>query len=217
MSLETAISTLTTASTALTTEVATSKTNLDTATTALNTATTTFQATTTKVDALNLVDNTSDVDKPISTAGAAANTQLQTNIDQGLATKQDTLVSGSTIVTLNGESLLGSGDIIIARSATSLSSQTYDNRGQLRLESPVIDDSVVVEGIGMFQWVDTQEEPDEDITCFSTYTVGHVGQWLLAIPAVDYIDATLLLNKSLLARHATEEPARFAAYLLANT
>lgn len=49
---------------------------------------------------LGNVNNTSDLDKPISTATQAA-----------LNTKQATLVSGSNIKTINGNSILGSGDI----------------------------------------------------------------------------------------------------------
>ena len=46
------------------------------------------------------VDNTSDLAKPISTATQAA-----------LNTKQSTLVSGTDIKTINGESILGSGNL----------------------------------------------------------------------------------------------------------
>ena len=51
---------------------------------------------------LGNVDNTSDADKPVSTAVQAA-----------LDGKQDTLVSGTNIKMLNGESLLGEGNITI--------------------------------------------------------------------------------------------------------
>lgn len=51
---------------------------------------------------LGNVDNTSDANKPVSTATQAA-----------LDKKQDTLVSGTSIKTVNGESLLGSGDVTI--------------------------------------------------------------------------------------------------------
>lgn len=51
---------------------------------------------------INNVDNTSDANKPISIATASA-----------LATKQVTLVSGSNIKTVNGNSLLGSGNIAV--------------------------------------------------------------------------------------------------------
>ena len=49
---------------------------------------------------LDQVDNTSDINKPVSNA-----TQL------ALDEKQDTLVSGTNIKTLSGQSLLGSGDL----------------------------------------------------------------------------------------------------------
>lgn len=49
---------------------------------------------------LSNVDNTSDINKPISTATSTA-----------LNSKQDTLVSGTNIKTVNGTSILGSGNI----------------------------------------------------------------------------------------------------------
>lgn len=52
---------------------------------------------------LGSVDNTSDTNKPISTA-------TQTALDA----KQATLVSGTSIKTINGNSLLGSGDLAIS-------------------------------------------------------------------------------------------------------
>ena len=52
---------------------------------------------------LNNVDNTSDVNKPVSTA-----TQTALNL------KQDTLVSGTNIKTINSNSILGSGNISIS-------------------------------------------------------------------------------------------------------
>ena len=51
---------------------------------------------------LGAVDNTADADKPVSTAVAAA-----------LAEKQATLVSGTNIKTINGTTLLGSGNVTI--------------------------------------------------------------------------------------------------------
>lgn len=50
---------------------------------------------------LSNVDNTSDVNKPVSTATQTA-----------LNAKQDTLVSGTNIKTVNGNSVLGAGDIV---------------------------------------------------------------------------------------------------------
>ena len=52
---------------------------------------------------LGNVDNTSDVNKPVSTAQATA-----------IALKQDTLVSATNIKTINGTSILGSGDIVVS-------------------------------------------------------------------------------------------------------
>lgn len=52
---------------------------------------------------LSNLSNTSDADKPVSTA-----TQNAIN------TKQNTLVSGTNIKTVNGNSLLGSGDLVIS-------------------------------------------------------------------------------------------------------
>lgn len=52
---------------------------------------------------LGNVDNTSDADKPVSTATQAA-----------LDAKQATLVSGTNIKTVNSTSLLGSGDVVIS-------------------------------------------------------------------------------------------------------
>ena len=54
------------------------------------------------------VDNTSDVNKPVSTATQAA-----------LNAKQATLVSATNLKTVNGNSLLGSGDLTIAGSGSS--------------------------------------------------------------------------------------------------
>ena len=54
---------------------------------------------------LGLVDNTSDADKPVSTAQATA-----------IELKQDTLVSGTNIKTVNGSSVLGSGDLTVTSS-----------------------------------------------------------------------------------------------------
>jgi len=56
---------------------------------------------------LGNIDNISDLNKPISTATQTA-----------LNTKQNTLVSGTNIKTLNGNTLLGSGDLIINNNYT---------------------------------------------------------------------------------------------------
>ena len=52
---------------------------------------------------LSNVDNTSDANKPVSTATQTA-----------LNAKQDTLVSATNIKTINGSSVLGSGDLVVS-------------------------------------------------------------------------------------------------------
>ena len=59
---------------------------------------------------LGNVDNTADLDKPISTATQVA-----------LDAKQATLISGANIKTINGASLLGAGDVAIVGAKPSLS------------------------------------------------------------------------------------------------
>lgn len=76
----------------------------------------------TKADVgLSNVDNTSDANKPISIAqqeefdkkADKENAYTKTEIDTELGKKQDTLESGTNVKTINGESILGSGDLEI--------------------------------------------------------------------------------------------------------
>lgn len=71
---------------------------------------------------LGNVDNTSDLGKPISTAAQTA-----------LNAKQNTLVSGINIKTLNGESLLGAGnlELQLAADQPSAVAYTYDASGRV--------------------------------------------------------------------------------------
>jgi len=86
-------------------------------------ATTTKKITLTQVKtslALNNVDNTSDANKPVSSA-------TQTALDA----KQATLVSGTTIKTINSTTILGSGNISVAPAtainATAIATGVVDN------------------------------------------------------------------------------------------
>lgn len=67
---------------------------------------------------LSSVDNTADLSKPISTATQTAlNLKADTSaLSSGLSGKQDALVSGTNIRTINGASLLGSGDLAVGGS-----------------------------------------------------------------------------------------------------
>lgn len=194
MTIETEVAALTTSTTALLNAVGTQQA-------AVTNAVAGFATTTSRVNALNNVNNTSDLLKPVSNA-------MQTALDA----KQPTLVSGTNIKRVNGVDLLGAGDIVIARSATSLNRVLYDDRANLRATTSQVDDSSMVEGLGLFMWVNTQAEPDDDETCFTTAN----GQWLLQVPAQELMDAWNLFDLSTTDDWREDESTRFAAYLLAS-
>jgi hypothetical protein len=158
-----------------------------------------FPTTTARVLELNLVENTSDLQKPI---------RLTTQ--NSLNGKQVNLVSGSNISTINGLSLLSGSPINIVRSLTSINQVTYDDRGTLRLLVPEVDDSTVVEGLGIFMWINTQDEPDDDETCFTTSS----GQWLLQVPSFDLINAFNSHESSYTDDWREDEHIRYSSYLL---
>jgi len=176
--------------------------------TAVEDLTSEYSATKVTVDTeLNNVDNTADIDKELS----------QASIDE-FATKQDVLVSGVNISTVNGETLLSGSDLVIERSATSLRTLIYTSRGDLRTPQeplPVEDDSVIVDFIGQFIYVETLIEPDEDETCFTSVhpnTGVPIGQWLLTLPHPDYLDAVGLFEDSILEDYMEDEELRFQAF-----
>jgi hypothetical protein len=162
-------------------------------------ATDQFTATIARVNALQNVNNTADIDKVLSTL-----------MQEALALKQSLLVSGQNISTVNGKSLLGGEPLVIERSATSLNRVSYDNRNLLRESISEVDDSTVVEGLGLFMWVNSKEEPDDDETCFTTL----YGQWLLETPAWDLLLAWSMHETSYINDLQEDEPLRFAEYLL---
>jgi hypothetical protein len=175
MTIESSVAALTTSTSALTTAVGIQQLAVTAAVNGMTSVTTRVN------NGLNNVDNTRDIDKPVSTATASA-----------LAVKQATLVSGLNISTVNGQSLLSGEPLVIARSATSLNTVAYDNRATLRAASPQLDDSIVVEGLGLFMWATTQAEPDDDESCFNTLS----GQWLLRLPDWELVDAWSSVNQS---------------------
>ena len=67
---------------------------------------------------LGNAENTSDADKPVSTATSTA-----------LSGKQATLVSGTNIKTINGNTLLGSGDLVVSGSGTVTSASVVSANG----------------------------------------------------------------------------------------
>jgi hypothetical protein len=191
MTIETQVAALTTSTTALVTAVGAQQINVDDAIASFNTAIETVN------NDLNNVDNTSDANKPVSTAQQAE-----------LDLLQPTLVSGVNISTVNGVSILGGGALVIERSPTSLASLGYEDRRTL-LNDPVlpnlpnvVDDSVIVEGIGLFMWVTTTDEPDDDETCFTTPS----GQWLLRQPSYDLLSAWAMIEDSIIEEHVEDNP-----------
>jgi hypothetical protein len=193
MSIESSVAALTTSTTALLPAVGGQQTQVSASVSA-------FSTTTNRVNTgLNNVDNTSDANKPVSSA-----TQTAVNL------KQNTLVSGVNISTVNGVSLLGGTPLVIVRSATSLNKVAYEDRGTLRSTISELDDSTLVDGLGLFMWVNNTDEPDDDETCFTTST----GQWLLKSPSWDLIDSYNLFNESILNDWMEDEPLRFAEYLI---
>jgi hypothetical protein len=88
--------------------------------------------------ALNNVDNTSDANKPVSSATQSA-----------LNAKQDTLVSGTNIKTVNNTSLLGSGNITIAGGGGTWGSITGTLSNQTDLQTALdgkVDENTAITG-----------------------------------------------------------------------
>lgn len=95
---------------------------------------------------LGNVDNTSDANKPISSATQTA-----------LNAKQDTLVSGTSIKTINGTSLLGAGNLTVSGGGGGASVELFISD---------LEDGVNISGIGAKQLLNTLTNP----TTAATYT-----------------------------------------------
>jgi hypothetical protein len=155
-----------------------------------------------QVTATTNVDNTSDADKPVSTAQ-----------DTAIGLKQDTIVSATHVKTLNGQSIVGAGNLAITFNADPTPVVAYDDRATLRSLDPEVDEAIIVEGIGKLTWVATITEPDDDDTCFTTSS----GQFLLRVPAWDWINAQLLFSNGVLSDWMEDEPTRLAAAIAASS
>lgn len=91
--------------------------------------------------AINNVDNTSDLNKPISTATQTA-----------LNSKQNTLVSGTNIKTINNQSILGSGNLTISGGSATESFETVSKNlkswgGTLNYTGGVLTSIVYTDGV----------------------------------------------------------------------
>jgi hypothetical protein len=82
------------------------------------------------------------------------------------------VLTAEKIKTINGESVVGEGDLELTGGADVYE---YDDRGDLRLLTAQQDDQAVVEGLGYFVFAEGSTEPDDDESCFATAT----GRWLL--------------------------------------
>lgn len=197
MSIEQEIADLTTAATSLNTAVGQSKTILDNASTA-------FAATTARVDALPNVENTADVDKPVSSATQTA-----------LNDKQDELESGTNLRTINGNSLLGNTDLSITVLATVYIVVQYDDRRDVcdstYLASRILNNTIIVRHIGTLRWTENTLEPDDDETCFTADDLS--GQWVLAEPHYDLLAAHAMVDKAFRDELHEDELNRFTDYL----
>ena len=120
---------------------------------------------------------------------------------------QAPLVSGENIKTINGNSLVGAGDVAVSATlktahGVSLSGTgnadvvqniaLYENRGALRSQSPTSGALALVAGLGLFRWVSGSSEFDDDETCFATAS----GRWLMEAAHWDFVDAMLFAERS---------------------
>jgi hypothetical protein len=187
MSIETEIAALTAATTALTQAVSVQQANVDAAVAAI-------VLTKERVEELANVENTSDQDKPLSIANSLA-----------LDEKQETLVSGSNISTVNGVSLLGGGPLVIARGAVEIPILNYNNRDTLRhpvLPLPLTGDVLNMEHLGQLQYTTTFDYVDDDEMVIEAVDpadgVTPIGQWVLTIPAFEWTQAQKMFENAVL-------------------
>jgi hypothetical protein len=145
---------------------------------------------------------------PASIITQDANNRFVTDAEKAAwNAKQETLVSGINIKTLNGESLLGGGNLVVSGSGASISNYLYENRATLRTLAANAGDLVLVDGLGLFIFAAGSDEPDDDESCFATAT----GRWLLQCPSWDLVDAWQLPEVEEHAAYDEDEVLRFAS------
>jgi hypothetical protein len=193
-----ALDLLTDATTAQTAQAILSKQAVDTAVAAF--------ASTTQV----VADIVPDADKPISTFVAEA-----------LATKQATLVDGENISTVNGVSLLSGDALVIARGAVEMPVLDYENRADLRtpvLPIPLNGDVVNIPNLGIFQFKASFDYVEDDEMVFVAVDPADglnpgslIGQWVLANPAYQWIEAQKMFENSVISDFQEDESFTNAA------
>lgn len=123
-------------------------------------------------------------------------------LPEALGGKQPTLVSGANIKTVNGQSLLGAGNI---DGGATIPLLAYDDRGQLR--TSLAGGNAVVDGLGLFQYAADSTEPDDDESCFATPS----GRWLLQAAHWDVVDAWQAPDDAARDAWDEDEALRFAS------
>lgn len=138
--------------------------------------------------------------------------------------KQEALNSGSNIKTVNGLSLVGSGDVLIAGGVTSVNGMTgdvvlppvqtlaYTSRATLRSQTPAAGEQAIVDGLGLFVFTLASTEPDDDESCFATAT----GCWLLQAAHWDLVDSWQAPDDAVRDEDDEDEPIRIAANVAAS-
>jgi hypothetical protein len=121
--------------------------------------------------------------------GTASVVEVGAAVD--ISGKQNLLISGTNIKTINSTSLLGAGDIVIDGGA---GVYAYDSRATLRGLTPTAGEQAIVDGLGYFVWQAASTEPDDDETAFATAS----GVWLLVAADPDYVWASGLAEFDLL-------------------
>jgi len=97
-----------------------------------------------------------------------------------------TLLDSDNIKTVNGYSLMGSGNIQVGQAeGANLPVVAYDDRASLRSRTAAARDLILVDTLGLFSFSTDSTEPDDDESCF----VGPTGRWLLQCPHWDLVDA----------------------------
>ena len=126
------------------------------------------------------------------TLGSAAGQDTGEFATAAQGEKADSALQPGSLKTINGEPLVGAGDITVS----ALTNVTYNDRGTLRnIEST----HAVVEGLGLFVWTAGSDEPDDDESCFATSN----GRWLLEAVHWDVVDAWRLPQDRSIIRSAS--------------
>lgn len=85
-----------------------------------------------------------------------------------------------------------------------IASYTYADRAQLRTTTGT---HAVVEGLGLFEYTPSSDEPDDDESCFATSS----GRWLMVCPHWDAVSAWQLPDDEVRDEYDEDEPLRFAS------